>query len=341
MMKETYPTPPALPHLLFGDDDPDRRLARNPSLQRVIRNAYLPEQPPDLPHWRAQQTATLVRAVAIMRVIPSTDFLMGETAALIHGLNSLNREPDIVVGVKRGHQHPPKQLAPLPLGKHRGRPVLMRRSVRAVASEDIVTVNGLPVTSLARTAIDCALDLPPRKSLPIIDSALRAMVQPRRDLKGVGILENERVAEAREELEEVLSACGSCRGVRRARAVITLADPYAESPGESVLRWAAAASGLPLPESQQEVLLDGRYAYIDLAYPEAEVAWEFDGLGKYASTQDLHAEKLRQHRLEVEGWKVHRFVWEDLHDTPRLMARLRSSLPAPLTAHGIRRPFLV
>lgn len=77
--------------------------------------------------------------------------------------------------------------------------------------------------------------------------------------------------------------------------MIGIADPFSESPGESVARLVVRASGLPAPVTQYryEDREEGRRYYIDLAWPQLRIAIEFDGFMKYVSPEDLRAEKRR------------------------------------------------
>jgi predicted transcriptional regulator of viral defense system len=86
----------------------------------------------------------------------------------------------------------------------------VRRHAWTIAPEDITAASGLPVTSLARTVVDCARTLHPLEALVIADSALAL---------GIG----------RETLLAVLAARPGHRGKRRARLVIELADAGAQS----------------------------------------------------------------------------------------------------------------
>ena len=191
----------------------------------------------------------------------------------------------------------------------------------------------MTVTSPLRTAVDCAFDLPVYRSLPVIDSVLRAVTWP--DRRTRRIFGEKTLQEARDELEDMVAGMGARNGAVRARAAIALGDPFAESPGESVLRWAAAAAGLPAPVSQFEVWADDWY-YLDLAFEAIRLAWEFDGLGKLASREDLRAEKRRELRIQRAGWTVMRFGWEDVTHPDRLVQRVRERV-GPLTPLGPSR----
>lgn len=327
--------------MLWASDHPGAHLERDPNLVRVAHGAYYVPPFSDMPMWRWYRDLTLARAMAATRNFPSAMGVMGEAAAMFHGLSATRFEPDIDIATPVDMHHGKVRLPRIVKGRSRGKQVYIRRRVRAPLDDAWTVINGIPVTTLRRTAIDCALLLPPHESLPIVDSALRAIIRPDFRSGFARVRADQRAEAIRTELLTSLAQMGRRRGSRRARAVLALADPFAESPGESVLRWAAAASGLPIPRTQHEFTGNLQRYFVDLAYPEWRVAWEFDGLKKYSQESDLHAEKLRQQRLEREGWKVHRFVWEELRDLDQLRMRLRNTLPPRALASHISRPDLL
>ncbi|WP_172193059.1 hypothetical protein [Actinomyces faecalis] len=117
------------------------------------------------------------------------------------------------------------------------------------------------------------------------------------------------------------------RGARRARTAIALADPLAESPGESVLRWAVAAAGLPPPVLQRPVVVEGHEYFLDLGLEEVQRGWEFDGLAKSQRPEDLRREKLREMRIARTGWHIDRFVWEEIFQPRSLVRRVTRLYP--------------
>ncbi|RAX21415.1 hypothetical protein DRB07_11350 [Actinomyces sp. Z3] len=161
-------------------------------------------------------------------------------------------------------------------------------------------VNGLPVTTLLRTAVDCAFDLPARESITIVDSAMRALCRPDRFDPEQARARWERI---RPRLLAAVEAEGPRRGAVRARAVVAMASPFSESPGESLTRRLVVALGLPSPELQHEVTLDaGRgQRFLDLAWPNLRLAIEFDGRSKYGVNNDVWEEKLRQDAIGAMG----------------------------------------
>ena len=59
---------------------------------------------------------------------------------------------------------------------------------------------------------------------------------------------------------------------------------------------------------------DNFVARVDFLYEDIKLVIEVDGLGKYKSSQDLVAEKLREDRLRELGYAIVRLTWDDLGD---------------------------
>lgn len=334
--------PPPAPHppMLYSRNLSRRAAAPAAGMVKVLPGAYTAAPPAATPPWEAARWFTCARAHAVAQRYPSIMAVTHEAAAALLGLWTLEPEPDIRVVVPLDGSHrsftlPPVELSPGQLGRQR---VQVRRSRRPLSASELTSVNGIPVTTPLRTALDCACDLPVRCSLPVIDSALRMVTgADRYHRRGRGELS---VAQARQLLEDMLTAQGSRRGVVRARAAISLADPLAESPGESLLRWAAAAAGLPQPVSQWEVAGPAGSFWLDLAFPQAHVGWEFDGVGKYTQAQDLRSEKQRELHISRQGWSVHRFMWRDTRNPHRLVELARTAYRGSLPEDPARDVWL-
>ena len=180
----------------------------------------------------------------------------------------------------------------------------------SVPVEHRAVIHDVPVTSLERTAFDCARTLTTDRALVIADGAL-ALGASRRDLNAL-----------------VAAGIGK-RGVRRARWVVEHADARAESPGETLTRWSLVTEGLPAPELQLEIeTASGRYR-ADMGWREWWLLLEFDGEVKYRALAGgdpsavVMAEKWRQDALEELGWKVLRVSWRDLGNPQALAERVR------------------
>ncbi|MGI8624956.1 MAG: type IV toxin-antitoxin system AbiEi family antitoxin domain-containing protein [Geodermatophilaceae bacterium] len=156
-------------------------------------------------------------------------------------------------------------------------------------------VNGLPVTTVARTLVDLTRALSLRDGVVAMDAALHS---------GRVRLE---------QLEEVLADCRGWPWIRRAASAVKLTDAAAESALESLSRIFFCAHDIPAPRTQFVVRSGQRFiARTDFWWEKPRVAGEADGLGKYAALADLHAEKLRQERIEALGIRVVRWTWGDI-----------------------------
>jgi very-short-patch-repair endonuclease len=178
-----------------------------------------------------------------------------------------------------------------------------------LSDAEVAQRRGIPMTTPERTWRDLAMVLTPPALLAATDQLLGM---------GCTILG----------LQTQLAGRPSGRGAARARAVLPVADPRAESPMESVLRWLLHAAGLPRPELQHEVFAPGgRFlGRADLAWPDRKVLVEFDG--------DVHRERdvfvhdlRRQNQLVAAGWIVLRFTSADVLGRPdEVVAEIRRAL---------------
>ncbi|SDD87169.1 hypothetical protein [Auraticoccus monumenti] len=266
------------------------RSVRAGEIVRPRRGAYVldpPGQeagPPD----RLLQHRRLVEATVPQLRVGSA--VSHTSAAVLHGLPvpyaslatvDLTRDP-ATTGRSRGAVH--TVAAPLP-------------------DDHVTEIDGLPVTTLARTVVDVARHGRFDWGLAASDAALREGLE-------------------REELDEVLRSMRRWPGVRRARRVRVESDPAAESPAESIMRARIVEAGFPRPHLQLPVRDgDGRpVGYADFAWPDRGVVAEFDGWTKYgplvpageSAASVVVAEKVREDAFRALGWVVVRFVWADL-----------------------------
>lgn len=158
---------------------------------------------------------------------------------------------------------------------------------RDLRAEDWCTVDGVRVTTPLRTALDLACNLPRREALAALDALARAHNLTAADLAGL------------------LPRFRRRRGVVQARQLVPLVDPRAESPPESWMREILDAHGFPPPEPQHWVVIDGVPTYrLDLAYPRARIAIEYDGEEHHSSPDARERDRIRRERLRDEGWFV-------------------------------------
>lgn len=118
-------------------------------------------------------------------------------------------------------------------------------------------------------------------------------------------------------------------GSRQAREAAALADGLAGSPQETRLRLLLHRSGLPRPVAQHVVRdVSGFVARVDFAWPELEIALEYEGTWHGESPQQVAADRRRLNRLSAAGWTVVFVTAADLRDPVALIARIGAALSA-------------
>jgi hypothetical protein len=158
---------------------------------------------------------------------------------------------------------------------------------RDLHPDEIVTVGGVRVTTPVRTALDLGCVLQRREALAALDAFRR--------VHGLSLAR----------LEVAVGRFTGRRGVVQLKALLPLSDPRAESARESWTRLAIIDAGLPLPELQIWVEVEGFRYRLDLAYPRQRIVIEYDGWEAHESTEDLRrATRERRERLRRNGWTV-------------------------------------
>lgn len=109
------------------------------------------------------------------------------------------------------------------------------------------------------------------------------------------------------------------------------ATAWSESPGESVVRWAALALGLPEPICQHPFTrADGRHFYLDLFWEGCNAGLEYDGHLKYrgeGGVDALVAEKARDDEIRTSGIRLGHLDVKTANNTRSLVAALMREIP--------------
>ncbi len=244
-------------------------LVANRQVRRVLTGVYLRGDIEDTPLCRVRCAALVVSPFAVV-CDRTAAWLLGVDTFEYHELDIL---PPLETYVLRGH--PPTSRPECAGG------------TRDLSKDDVWTIEGVRVTNPLRTALDLGCKLSRRDGLAALDAFMRVH----------GITHERMYAE--------LPRYFRRRGVVQLRELIPLADPRAESPGESWTRLAIIDAGLPCPEPQYWVVHDGRELFrLDLAYPRARVVVEYDGRDFHTSPEQREHDRQRRKWLGDHGWKV-------------------------------------
>jgi hypothetical protein len=188
---------------------------------------------------------------------------------------------------------------------------------RLLHPDDITEVDGIPLSSAARTWVDLGAVLPTHRVEQALDNG-----------PGRHLLVPEQVWECVERLD-----CPGRPWVRMARRLIAArlsADGVAPNTFEKLLFSILQRAGLPTPEAQVEVndrdgTLIGRVDWL----VERRLVLECDSERWHGSWQRRKADLRRDRRLAALGYCVLRFSWEDLTQHPDVViADVRGALRA-------------
>jgi very-short-patch-repair endonuclease len=261
---------------------------RSSAWQRLFRGIYADA---DLP----PSFGLRVRGARLLA--PPTAVFSGRTAAYLHGATAL-------VELRT-----PVELS-LPAGTQFG-PVQGLRIRRVqLADTDLTWLGRFRLTTGLRTALDIARQEPLTESVAALDLLLRRAI--------VG----------RGELDEAAERSVARRGARRAQRAVALADPRAESQPESRLRVLMALAGLSAVPQFTVRDVDGNFvARVDLAFPGARIAVEYDGAW-HAERGQFAKDRRRLNDLVAAGWTVLHVTAADLREHEALIARLVTLLRA-------------
>ena len=287
-----------------------RRLRQSDPSVRLRRGRYLAPPAPTL----TPELRHVVRAVEIGQSLRSGGVISHTSAALLHGLPMIGA--------------PPERIDVTWPGSPGRRPTHNVRPRRAqVHDDEITSIRGVHVTSVARTVYDLARsrDVRRRDALGVADAALHENLCTLDDLT------------------QTLRANAGRPGCGRARSIISFADPRAESIGESLTRALFGSIGMPEPELQVEVddAREPGFARVDFLFFEQDTVAEFDGKVKFerylrpgeTPAQAAYREKVREDRIRDCGLQVVRFVWRDLADPVATTRRLTEAFVRSGCAH--------
>lgn len=194
-----------------------------------------------------------------------------------------------------------------------------RRHCRAAFPPPLAQIDGMLVTTAARTAADLARLLSFREGVAVLDAVL------------AGRFDGDAVT--REAIAAELGSTSGGRGIRTARAALAFASPLSESVWESASRVVLDQLGFPPPVLQQQFRWSNRISYrVDFWWPAFGVIGEFDGLVKYGAADDgsgntgrdaLVREKTREDRLRTLSAGFARWTAADVREPARLADILR------------------
>jgi hypothetical protein len=242
------------------------------------------------------------RVSAALAACPDDTVVAGRTAARLHGL-WIPDWPDepIEVIVHRDR--------PVPSSRPGSRRRELRARRRVLLPDEIVSIDGIPTTSEARTWVDLAERMGMADLVAAGDSALRG-------------------AATADELDRLVRRAKRRRGIVRARAALPLLDARSRSRPESHLRYVLVSGGLPAPAVNEPIYsATGEWlAEPDLSYDDVRLALEYNG-ADHASVERMRQDITRE--LDVAhrgGWRTVSFGPTQVFNRPDQVVALVSQL---------------
>jgi hypothetical protein len=246
------------------------RLIDSGVLRPVVRGVVVPADLPD-----THET----RAAAVALVVPDHHVAVDRTASAVHGVNTFtyaerDAPPPVEACALRGRN-------PTHLTGVRGRS-------RDLIAEDVMLIGDLRVTTPLRTSCDLGCALRRREAYAAMVGLTRAH----------GL--------APEQYARMLRRFGRRRGVVQLRELVALVDTRLESARECWTYLAIHDAGLPHPEPQHWVVVDGVPTFrLDFAYLGARVCIEYNGFDAHDVTVGQRDyDEARRAWLEENGWTV-------------------------------------
>lgn len=228
-------------------------------------------------------------------------WLWSRGAGVIAGLSA-----SAMLGAKWVESTNPAELAH---GNRRAPDMLVVHSDTLLPGETLL-VDGMAVTTPARTAFDIGRRLPGTAGVQRVDALMNAT--------GVRIAD----------VEAVLCGHQGVRGLKALRGTLALADGGAESPYETLTRLILVRGGLPRPLTQVKVSDEygQTLARVDMGWPDLRVAVEYDGAQHWTDPRQRRRDIERLAALEDLGWIVIRVSSDMLRTPAAVVARVRAAL---------------
>ncbi len=241
-----------------------------------------------------------IHLAAAIAAATEPTWVFAASAALVHGLPLPFDVPEHLELLRQSRQDERSLARP---SRHRIVLPSTRVTTHLVDAVDVTSVGGLPVVSAPLAALSAARGVSHRRQVALFDAVL---------WNGAG---------SRDDLLRLSEEWRSRGGKAELDAAIERARPGAQTVLETLSRLILVDQGLPEPQLQMAFHdRGGLIGYVDMCWPDWHVIGEADGRVKYESRDDLVREKLREDRLRALGFRVVRWMWDDIHQRPEAVA---------------------
>jgi hypothetical protein len=235
----------------------------------IHRDIYVP---------RDTELTAIVRARAAWLWSQRRGVVAGRSASALHGAKWV--DADCPAEIIYDNRHAPAGI---------------RAWSDSIEDDEIVLLNGMKVTTPARTALDIGCRYRVDDAIAMIDALARAT-----HLKI-------------DDVQQLAERYGGRRGVRCARAALPLVDAGAESPRETWLRLVLIRAGFPPPRTQIPIYDEyGQLVAIpDMGWEHIQVAVDYEGDHDWMDRRRFNHDIRRAEALTELGWIDIRVTAED------------------------------
>jgi very-short-patch-repair endonuclease len=194
----------------------------------------------------------------------------------------------------------------VPRGRGEGQPGIRLHRVRQLQRNEVRQVDGIPVTSAARTLLDLAPKLP-----------LRQLEQAYAEAHAKHLV-------SESALLHLLDRHRGRPGTPKLRSLLEASAPaLTRSDAEEHLLALIRRAGLSEPNVNAQL---GPYE-VDFLWREPRLIVEIDGFAFHSSRTAFERDRARDAQLQVRGWRVVRITWRQLvYEPERVVATLASLL---------------
>ncbi|MCH9732166.1 MAG: hypothetical protein K0U84_21245 [Actinomycetia bacterium] len=237
--------------------------------RRVFPNVYMP---------RGQRASLADNTVGAWLWSRRRGVITGRAAAALHG--AMWVDDDCPIELNYNSRRPP--------------PGIIARDER-IASDEVIQIGGMAVTTKQRAAFDLGRHLPRGRAVAHLDALANA----------TGL--------ATGQIRPLAERYKGARNVGRLRTALDLMDGGAQSPKETWLRLRLIAAGFRRPATQIPVCDDhGRpFAYLDMGWEDVKIAVEYDGDQHRTSRRQYVWDEKRLRQVRGRGWLHIKVINED------------------------------
>jgi very-short-patch-repair endonuclease len=267
------------------DDGAIGRRVEAGTLRRLHRGVFL--------YGLARPTRRGRWLAAVLACGPSA-VLSHRDAAALHGIRPCNRARVDVTTRDRGRH---------------GADGVELHLAQTLHPDDVTVVEGIRVTTVARTLLDLAPVVAPDHLAKAIHEWDVTDPRPGIDLASV---------------DAVLVRNPRRRGARALREALPRYRPRGRSDFEDALADLVAKAGFEAPERNSHPDVNEDSIELDLYWPRRRLCIEADSWSVHGTVKAFHADRRKDRRLNAAGIRPLRFTWEDVHDNcARTLAELR------------------